>query len=212
MLVRSQSVVLIVLLLAHSLLAQTSAHPTDPAEPTEPTSKSVAEMAQESKTKKAKAKTIITDDDLDQFRGPIPALAMEGLDNANEIVSAIKNFSRQHKPQETEQVIHEWYDNYDAMLATAIKENIELKDLGDENRFNGLTLCEEPGNRDYRACVNRQQLETRSARHDSFKMRDNNLLAGRIQQAFMRIRASLVGSGLRYDWFKIRTTNNNGYY
>ena len=43
-------------------------------------------------------------------------------------------------------------------------------------------------------------------------MRDNGMLAGRLQQAFMKIRNGINRYNLHYDWFKIRNGNGNGSF
>lgn len=46
------------------------------------------------------------------------------------------------------------------------------------------------------------------ARNDATVMMKNNNLEVRIQHALMKVRNGLSMNQLRYDWFKIRTTNN----
>jgi len=43
-------------------------------------------------------------------------------------------------------------------------------------------------------------------------MRDNGMLTGRIQQAFMRIRTGISRYNLRYEWFKVRNAHGNGSF
>jgi len=43
-------------------------------------------------------------------------------------------------------------------------------------------------------------------------MRDNGMVAGRIQQAFMKIRTGISRYSLHYDWFKVRNANGNGSF
>jgi hypothetical protein len=207
-----QAAVVLLLLLTSPLFGQTSSCPSENSNPAEEPSRSLADVARQSKNPKSKAKTIVTDDDLPTVRGPFPALVMDGMDNSMEVVAAMKAFSRRHPSNETEKAVHDWYDRYDDMLAKAIKENIELKELDEENNFNGYTMCQETKQRDYRACVERRQMEIRSAHQDVVKTRENTSVISRIQQAFARIRANIAGAGMNYDWFKIRTTNNIGYY
>jgi len=61
--------------------------------------------------------------------------------------------------------------------------------------------------RDYQQCNNRQMAEQRGARNDQIQIAKNFNVESRIQQAFMRIRNALMMKNLRYDWFKVRTTN-----
>ena len=49
--------------------------------------------------------------------------------------------------------------------------------------------------------------EQRGARSDQVQRMKNNQLEVRIQHALMKVRNGLVMNNLRYDWFKIRTTN-----
>jgi hypothetical protein len=49
--------------------------------------------------------------------------------------------------------------------------------------------------------------EQRGARNDQIQIAKNLNAESRIQQAFMRIRNALMMNNLRYDWFKVRTTN-----
>jgi len=60
---------------------------------------------------------------------------------------------------------------------------------------------------DYQQCHNRQMAEQRGARSDQIQIAKNLNVESRIQQAFMRIRNALIAKNLRYDWFKVRTTN-----
>jgi hypothetical protein len=61
--------------------------------------------------------------------------------------------------------------------------------------------------RDYQQCNNRQMAEQRGVRNDQIQIAKNFNVESRIQQAFMRIRNALMMNNLRYDWFKVRTTN-----
>jgi hypothetical protein len=49
--------------------------------------------------------------------------------------------------------------------------------------------------------------EQRGARNDQIQIAKNFNVESRVQQAFMRIRNALLMNNLRYDWFKVRTTN-----
>ena len=77
--------------------------------------------------------------------------------------------------------------------------------LRNANSSNGYELCQESG--DYEKCRNRQMAEMRGARNDAVQAGKNNELEVRIQHAFMKVRNGLSMNNLRYDWFKVRTTN-----
>lgn len=168
---------------------------------------SIAAAARSAKSQKtARAKKVITDEDMEAVAGPLPRLKMDGAENADDIVAAIGKYKMDHTPEQTEQAVHIWYDRYDEILSAAIQENIDLQTLRSANMSNGYELCQE--SQDYRQCQNRQMAEYRGARSDQNVMMRNNNLEVRIQHAFMKVRNGLWMNQLRYDWFKIRTTNN----
>jgi hypothetical protein len=165
----------------------------------------LAAAARDTKAQKAHAKKVFTDEDMEATAGPLPRLKMDGAENANEVVSAIAAFKATHTPQQTEDAVHIWYDRYDEMLAAAIKENLDVKVLRDANTSNGYELCQQ--SQDYQQCQNRQMAEQRGARNDQLQITKNTNLEVRIQHAFMKVRNGLMQNSLRYEWFKVRTTN-----
>lgn len=166
---------------------------------------SVATAARSSKNQKAHAKKVFSDEDMEAWSGPLPRLKMEGTENSDEVIAAINTYRAKHTPEQTKRVVRIWYERYDEILAAAIQNNIETRVLRDANTSNGYELCME--SRDYQQCNNRQMAEQRGARNDQIQIAKNFNVESRIQQAFMRIRNALMMSNLRYDWFKVRTTN-----
>lgn len=167
---------------------------------------SVAAAARKNKGEKSShAKKVFTDEDMEAWSGPLPRLRMDGTENSDEIIAAMITYRRSHTPQETEKVIRGWYERYDEILAAAIHNSMETRFLRDANTSNGYELCIE--SQDYEKCRNRQMAEQRGARHDQVEMSKDINLESRIQQAFMRIRNALFVNNLRYEWFKVRTTN-----
>jgi len=167
---------------------------------------SIAAAARDAKAQKVgKAKKVFTDEDMEATAGPLPRLKMDGPENADEVVAAIAKYKVTHTPEETEKAVRVWYERYDEMLAAAIQDNQDTAALRNANTSNGYELCQESG--DYQQCRNRQMAEARGARSDSIAMAKNNQLEVRIQHAFMKVRNGLAISNLRYEWFKIRTTN-----
>jgi hypothetical protein len=213
---RDQPGWLIIVLLLCPLLSplgrarQDSQNPT-PA-PSEEPAKSLAEVAKETRTSKAaKAKKVVTDEDVDGLKGPLPRLNLEGPDNSEAIVKAIAEYRAQHTPEQTETAVHDWYDNYDAMLAGAIRDMIDTRALRESTTYSGNQLCQEQ-NADYEQCQKRRQTEMRGAHHDQQVTREDGALSSRIQLAFIRVRTGMGRSGLRYDWFKIRNANGIGSF
>lgn len=169
------------------------------------TDDSVAAAARSSKNQKAHAKRVFSDEDMEAWSGPLPRLKMEGTENSDEIIAAINTYRTKHTAEQTEQAVRIWYEQYDEILAAAIENNIETRVLRNANTSNGYELCME--SRDYQQCNNWQMAEQRGARNDQIQMAKNFNIESRIQQAFMRVRNALMMSNLRYDWFKVRTTN-----
>jgi hypothetical protein len=52
----------------------------------------------------------------------------------------------------------------------------------------------------------------RGARLDAQRIQQDGQRVGRIQQAFLRIRAGLQRNQLRYSWFKVRNANGVGSF
>jgi hypothetical protein len=167
---------------------------------------SIAAAAREAKAQKAAhAKKVFTDEDMEAAAGPLPKLRMEGAENGDEVVAAIAKYKLSHTPEQTEQAVRIWYDRYDEMLAGAIQENLDIRTLREANQSNGYELCQQ--SQDYQKCQSRQMAEMRGARNDQQQATKNGQLEVRIQHVFGKVRAGLMQNNLRYDWFKIRTTN-----
>ena len=98
-----------------------------------------------------------------------------------------------------------WYERYDQDLAAAIQQNQPVTTLREENFSNGYELCRESG--DYQACELRRRAEYIGQRHDQYTISKNVALEIRIQHVFMKVRGGIGRYNLRYDWFRIRTTN-----
>jgi hypothetical protein len=167
---------------------------------------SLAAAARDAKTQKAShAKKVFTDEDMEAVSGPLPKLRMEGAENGDEVVAAIAKYKGSHTPEQTEQAVRIWYERYDEMLAGAIQENLDIRVLREANQSNGYELCQQ--SQDYQKCQSRQMAEMRGARNDQLQSTKNGQLEVRIQHVFGKVRAGLMQNNLRYDWFKIRTTN-----
>jgi len=191
-------------------LAQKSAPPavsTSASDDTAEAGSPLAAAAHSSKAQKAaKAKKVVTDEDMEATAGPLPRLKMEGAENADEVVAAIATYKATHTPEQTEEAVHIWYDRYDEMLQAAIRDNLDVQTLRAANMSNGYELCVQ--SQDYQQCQNRQMAEQRGARNDQQELAKNNNLTVRIQHSFMKVRNGLQMQNLHYEWFKIRTTNN----
>lgn len=202
------------ILLASSALSlaqnQQNSGPPPASSPADTASPLAAAAHSAKANKAARSKKVITDEDMEVTAGPLPRLKMDGAENADDIVAAITAYKAKHTPEQTENAVHIWYDRYDQMLAAAIQENLDMKVLRDANYSNGYELCQQ--SQDYQQCQSRQMSELRGARNDQVQMSVNSNLMVRIQHSFMKVRNGLQMNNLRYDWFKIRTTNNIDLY
>lgn len=171
---------------------------------------SVAAAAKTSKKPAAHAKRVIDDDDLELHKSPIPRLSLEGAENTAEIVAAVKKYKESHTPQQTELAFRDWFDDTNDVLTAAIRESSNLRDLRESNVNNSNDLCQDGG--DWEQCQKLRLADARGARRDQNRIRNDGLVTGRIQQAFMKIRNDLMTIGVHYQWFKIQNANGVGSF
>jgi hypothetical protein len=174
------------------------------------TTPSVAAAARAAKARRGQAQQVFTDEVMETRKGPLPRLSMEGVDNSDEIIAAIGKYKEKHSPEEVEQAVHDWYDEYDTELNAAITQVNDFRNLRDANVLNGYELCQQSA--DYEKCERRRQAEMRGARLDNQIIRDNGLHTARIQQAMIKVRGGIMRYNLNYSWFKIRQGNGNGSF
>jgi hypothetical protein len=195
-------------LLASAAVAQ-QPPPVAPAAP-EPTSTGTEQplgtvVRNSKKPTSAKAKKVITEDDMNAIANALPRIRTEGAENTDEIIAAIGQYKASHTPEETEAAVQAWFERYDQDLAAAIQQNQTVSTLREENFSNGNELCREAG--DYWMCEKRRRAEYIGQRHDQYTIGKNMALEVRIQHVFMKVRGGIGRYGLHYDWFKVRTTN-----
>jgi hypothetical protein len=193
------------LAVAYALPAQQdNSHSNDAQEPV----KSLGEIAKDAKKNKAaKAKTVITEETLDDQKGPLPKLNLEGPENYQDIVLAIGDYKAKHTDQQTEQMVHDWYSEYDSMLATLFRENMQLQSLRESNTYYSNEACQQGAN--YQKCMQSQRAEARGTRQDRSVMKDNWAVAFRVQNGITRIGEGMSRYNLHYDWWKVRYINSN---
>jgi hypothetical protein len=193
-----------VLILAGTALAQQDSTSSSD----QPSDTSVAAAAREArKNKTVHAKKVLTDDDVVPQRGPLPPLSFNGDDNVDKVIEAIGIYSKTHTKDETEQVVHEWYDEYDSILQAAIRDMMETSGRRSSTIYNGYWGCQDSPN--YQNCIARRRAELRGSHDD--QMQSSGFTVGRIQQAFFRMRRGLISLGLNYKWFRVRSGNGIGY-
>ena len=172
---------------------------------------SIAAAARAGKSQKTtRAKKVFTDDDIDAMAGPIPRLRMTGPENSDEVIAAIVKFKGTHSPEQTENVVRDWYEGYDEILAATIQGNREMSSLRNANTSNGNDLCQESD--DYQECQYRRMADMRGLRSDQAEMISNSALMTRIQNSFSKVRMGLEQNNLHYSWFKIRVNGVTDMY
>lgn len=182
---------------------------TPASEPQQESGKSLADIVKDAKKNKAAhAPKVITEEDLN--KGPLPRLSMDEVDNSDDILDAIGAFQAKHSKEETEQAIHNWYSEYDEMLAAAIRESTRTNERRADSNHNGYWICQSSPS--YENCVTRRQEEMRGAHDDMATLKDNSAVTARVQQSFANIRMGIMRYSLNYPWFKIRNGNGVGSY
>jgi Mg-chelatase subunit ChlI len=162
------------------------------------------------KKQNSKGKRVITEDDMDAAANLLPRIRMDDAENSDEIIAAIGRYKLTHSPEETEAAVQGWYERYDQDLAAAIRQNQAVNTLREENWSNGNEICRESAN--YQNCESRRRAEYIGQRHDQLTIQNNVAMEVRIQHVFMKVRNGMLRYNLRYEWFKIRTTNGIDTY
>jgi hypothetical protein len=169
----------------------------------------VARKTREEKDSKPRAKTVIDDEATPaKQRTAFPDITMRGLDNTDEIISAMNGYMASHTPEEFEAAVREWYETYDRMMADAIEESSMLKERH-IRRIHGAVPVQDRIN-DYRQMEQVREAQRRADDDDGKRVETNGLMTARIQQTFGRVRSHLQMKRLKFDWFKIRFGNGNG--
>ncbi|HEY6972317.1 MAG TPA: hypothetical protein VJA94_24100 [Candidatus Angelobacter sp.] len=197
--------------LPHVLIVLLSSAPALLAQSASEQPKSLAEIASESKKQKSQGKIVITDDNHQPDKPLIPDVFSGGIDNIDEILKAIDNYRSTHNLQETQDVLHTWYDKHDALLANAIEQNRRIEQRERDRQLGYSASDAQPRNgQEY---VEMQRIELASRRDDLKRKQENGLLSARIQQAFNRVRVQMKQKyGMNVDWLKIRCGNGNCSY
>lgn len=185
----------------------------------EGTPPTLGDAAKQNKTiSKSKAKRVFTDDNLSVRKNPLPVVALQGVDNSQDVLDAIHEFKETHTAAETERVVHEWYDEQAEVLSAAIDANTKIaqhNQLKMEMQQDGYGYGGGgASDGDYRKVREHQIVETWGQRIDARNNRDNWQTIMRIQQAFMRVRCDTFWNRSKtpYDWFRIRNANGVGTY
>jgi hypothetical protein len=171
--------------------------------PQQPTS--VADLARavkrEKNDKKEQTKLVFNEDAPPTPRPLIPDVVVEGFDNSDEILKVIMSYKATHNAQETETVVHAWFDKHVSLMATAQDQNKRIEQTEQDRQLGFILNDSHP--RTQQEMLENQRMDTLARRKEARRKQDNQVLFGRVQQALMKIRNSLGSAGLKYEWFKI---------
>ncbi|MGZ4813809.1 MAG: hypothetical protein ACXVZV_00265 [Terriglobales bacterium] len=173
-------------------------------------SASVADAARKIHPNAGKAKTVITEENINSARGPVPDINIDGVDNSDEIIKTICAYRKNHTPEETELVVRGWYDRYDMMFQKALDENNAIKSRVQDRVGHPPTLTYRDDEDAYRRYEEIRRDQALSDLQDQRKVQKNGLLEARIQQTLQKVRNGISSAGMRYEWMKIRFGNGNG--
>ena len=179
------------------------------------------DAAKKEKDAPAKAKRVFTDDDMSVRKSPIPAIALQGADNTDQVLAAIHEFRASHNAEETENVVHEWFDEQSQVLSAAIEANVQQQQFNQMRMEVAQDSAPYPYNYGYDGDPSklneRIRTERLSQRVYARSAQENFQVIFRIQQSLMKVRVDVIcrpnkTTPAAYDWFKIRTANGVGSY
>lgn len=169
----------------------------------------------------AKAKRVFSDDDMSIRKSPIPSIALQGSENTEQILSAIHDFRWNHSAEETETVVHDWFDEQSAVLSSAIDANLRMQKHNVMRMEGAQDRSSYPYNYGYDPDSSRMNermtTERWSQRVDARSSQENFQVISRVQQALMKVRVDVIcrpnkTKPAAYDWFRIPTANGSGTY
>jgi hypothetical protein len=179
------------------------------------------DAAKKEKDAPAKAKRVFTDDDMSIRKSPIPAIALQGTDNTDEVLAAIHAFRANHNAEDTEKVIHDWFDEQTQVLSAAIEANVQQQKFSQMRMEVAQDSSAYPNNYAYDGDPSRynerMRTERLSQRVYARSAQENFQIIYRVQQSLMKVRLDVIcrpnkTTPAAYDWFKIRTANGIGSY
>jgi hypothetical protein len=179
------------------------------------------DAAKKEKDAPAKAKRVFTDDDMSVRKSPIPAIALQGADNTGEVLAAIHEFRANHNAEDTENAVHDWFDEQNEVLAAAIEANVRQQKHNQMRMEAAQDRSAYPYNYVYDGDSSRYNermtTERWSQRVEARNTQENFQVISRVQQALMKVRFDVIcrpnkTKPASYDWFRIRTANGVGSY
>ncbi len=169
-----------------------------------------------------KAKHVFSDDGMSIRKSPFPSIVLQGTENSLEILTAIHDYRANHSPEETEDAVHEWFDEQSEVLSAAIDANVRMRKHNQLRMEAAQDRNAYPYNYTYdpdsaTKMTERMTTERWSQRVENRSAQENNEVISRVQQTLMKVRFDVICRPNKikpaaYDWFKIRTANGVGRY
>jgi hypothetical protein len=176
--------------------------------------------AKKENTGSAKAKRVFSDEDMSLRKNPIPTIALQGVENTQEILTAIHEYRAKNGAEATEKIVHEWFDEQSETLADAIDANLRMQQhnrMKWESQQDQSPYRNRDSDYDYHKANERRLSEAWSQRADGRSTQENFEVISRIQQVLAKVRFDVIRHPYQtqptaYDWFKIRTAEGRGTY
>jgi hypothetical protein len=169
----------------------------------------------------AKAKRVFTDENMAIRRNPIPAIALQGADNTDEVLNSIHEYRANHDVEATENIVHDWFDEQNGVLSAAIEANVRQQNHNQMRMEAAQDRSTYPygyvNDGDSSKYAERMITERWSQRAEARSQQENFQIISRVQQALMKVRFDVICRPNKtrpaaYEWFKIRTANGVNSY
>ncbi len=186
----------------------------------------LGDVAKKNSTEKkdgaTKAKRVFSDDGTSIRKSPFPTIVLQGTENSLEILTAIHDYRASHSAEETEDAVHEWFDEQSEVLSGAVDANVRMRKHNQLRMEAAQDRAAYPPNYNYdpdsaTKMNERMTTERWSQRVENRSAQENNEVISRVQQTLIRVRFDVICRPNKikpaaYDWFKIRTANGVGTY
>ena len=146
-------------------------------------------------------KHVLENEDVETHHGPIPEISLGTVSNSPQIIAAIFAYAKNHSDQDTEQVVHEWYDNEVALERAAVQHRVTIT----QDRLTpGSTsaLDQERSYDDYRQYQERQSGNIERDVSDLKLLGDYDLVISRVSTRLKEVKMGiLMNSRFNTAWF-----------
>jgi len=150
---------------------------------------------------------IVVDDEVAPLktRSPFPEISLKGLDNTGDICRSMEDFRKNHKKDEFENAVRDWYDDYDQMIKLYLKEQV----LSQERRNDQYNRPQPVFSGDYKKYWEQVQTRQRADELDRRRMSTDQNTINRVQNGLGRVQTYLVVHGYNFQWYRIRHSAND---